>query len=375
MKKSNNIEYSDKDDKSELTKRMIALLFSGEQLTEEERDGICRYLSDEKNASHNEEALFLYFSSRSNSDLPIGKSVFADEMWPEIAEALGMNPDLDHYRAIRAARARVSAGTLRRPMWRRVMVRVAAVLLPIVLVVGGYFGWEAIRSGSGSGSQGDRASITAFVATNSIETQADVIRMITLSDGTEVTLNRNSTLSYNDDREAELVGEAYFKVAPNPRHPFIIHSGHLKVTVLGTEFNFQTLKDAGDSKLSLYEGSVQLDYSSGSYRIEEGGHEFTLDHATAQTDIRDFDITKKPQWLEEEQEPLLDIIGLNEIFDLIETRYGVSIINRGAIDLSRRFNFMLDDATTINDVMQALQFASGDFDYTIDGKTITLEKK
>lgn len=370
MKRSNNIAQGGRNKKTEFAERIIGLLFSGEQLSEEERDAICRYLSDEKNASDNEEALFLYFSSKSNPEQPIGKSIFADEMWPEIAQALGMNPDLDHYRAIRAARAK-RGRTFGGPSWRRVAVRVAAVVVPVMLVVGGYLGWRAMTSDG----RGDGWATATFAASHTVAAQPDSIRTITLADGTEVTLNRNSTLSYNENREAELSGEAYFKVAEDPEQPFVIHSGHLRVTVFGTEFNFQTQTEEGSSKLSLYEGRVQLAHPGGTDNLEEGGREFTLDLATGGIDIRDFDNTQKPQWLTEAQEPLLEIISLDHIFDLIEVGYGVTILNREAVDTTRKFNFMLDDATSIDEVMQALQFASGEFGYTINDKTITLERK
>ncbi len=382
MKNSNNIEHNGKDKKAELMARMMDLLFSGEQLSEEERDGICGYLSDDKNALYNEEALFLYFSSKSKPDQPVGKSVFADEMWPEIAEAVGMNPDLDHYRAIRAAREKGSeepatkdapVRTLRRPSWRGVAARAAAVMLPIVFVVGGYLGWDALQS---DGQGGGVVPKAVFVASQSVAAHPDSIRNIILADGTEVTLNRNSTLAYNENREAELSGEAYFKVAENPEHPFVIHSDHLAVTVLGTEFNFKADAESGNSTLSLFEGVVQLDNEAGSFRLDEGGREFTFDHATGVADIHDFDHTRKPQWMAmaSSREPLLDIITLDQIFNLIETRYGVNIVNRAAVDTTRRFNFMLDDATAIEDVMLALQFVSGEFGYKINDKTITLEK-
>ncbi len=257
---------------------------------------------------------------------------------------------------------------------------VAAVLIPALLVVGGYIGWQTMRSDA---TRDDRSVAAAFVPSQTVSSHLDEVRKITLADGTEVTLNRNSTLSYNDAREAELSGEAYFDVAENPRQPFVIHSGHLKVVVLGTEFNFHTQTEDGASKLSLYDGRVELEYSGGTQILEEGGKEFTLDPATGTADVQDFDHTQKPQWLTEgsepEPEPELEsepeIISMSEIFDLIEAGYGVRIEGREAVDLGRRYNFMLDTASAIEQVMEVLQFVSGEFEYNINGNTIYLEKK
>lgn len=44
----------------------------------------------------------------------------------------------------------------------------------------------------------------------------------------------------------QLNGEAYFKVAPDEKHAFIVQVGDLEVKVLGTSFNVSAGKDAKD---------------------------------------------------------------------------------------------------------------------------------
>ncbi len=67
---------------------------------------------------------------------------------------------------------------------------------------------------------------------------------ITLMDGTKVYLNANSKVSFPerfsaDKREVKLEGEAFFEVARNVERPFIIQSGDLTTTVLGTYLNIR----------------------------------------------------------------------------------------------------------------------------------------
>ncbi|SEM60114.1 protein of unknown function [Mucilaginibacter gossypiicola] len=83
---------------------------------------------------------------------------------------------------------------------------------------------------------------------------------IVLSDGTQVWLNSVSSLRFpfsflGKTREVYLTGEAFFKVAKNAAHPFIVHTGQTDVKVLGTEFNVNTYK-ANETVTSLVEGSV-----------------------------------------------------------------------------------------------------------------------
>jgi ferric-dicitrate binding protein FerR (iron transport regulator) len=68
---------------------------------------------------------------------------------------------------------------------------------------------------------------------------------LTLPDGTAVVLNADSRLTYNEDfsgdsREIQLSGEAYFDVAKDPHHPFLIHTKTIDIKVLGTAFNVRS---------------------------------------------------------------------------------------------------------------------------------------
>lgn len=71
-------------------------------------------------------------------------------------------------------------------------------------------------------------------------------KTLTLSDGTKVTLNANTSLSYPEEftgesREVSLRGEAFFDVSHNPDKPFMVATGNgMKIQVLGTEFNVKS---------------------------------------------------------------------------------------------------------------------------------------
>jgi ferric-dicitrate binding protein FerR (iron transport regulator) len=375
MRNTNKIHDSEKERRIDY---LIHVLFSDEQLSEDALDAICYWLSDERDAERKKEALRRYFSSRPRSGQ---RSEHADALWPAIATELGLNPDLDYYRRLRAERHAAAKQTRRasyRPLWR-----VAAVLVPLLLFAGGYFLRDRMSGDAGVGEREQAAmplvsqtlpQTLPYTAVDSVRTESDSLRRLILPDGTEITLNRNSTLSYNTDRECELVGEAYFKVAKDPEHPFLIHSGSLTVTVLGTEFNFRSRPEDTHSTLSLYSGSVQLDHAGGAHhRLDVAGHEIMFDYVTARADIRDFDTTREPEWLVAERGSRLFTLG--EIFDQIESAYGLTILNRRVVDLNQQYNFRLDPSNSVRAAMSSLAFAGGKFDYTIQGKTILLEPK
>ncbi|KJF45373.1 FecR family protein [Draconibacterium sediminis] len=87
--------------------------------------------------------------------------------------------------------------------------------------------------------------------------------VLTLSDGTKVWLNSESTLTYpllfnNNERRVKLIGEAYFEVTHNPDSPFRIEVNSQVVEVLGTSFNVNAYPDKNATYTTLVEGSVKV---------------------------------------------------------------------------------------------------------------------
>lgn len=84
-----------------------------------------------------------------------------------------------------------------------------------------------------------------------------------LSDGSVITLNKNSQLEFPADftgntREVTLLGEAFFDIERDEEHPFIIHLPESDVEVLGTSFNIQAYPDSGEIIVSVATGKVRL---------------------------------------------------------------------------------------------------------------------
>ena len=85
----------------------------------------------------------------------------------------------------------------------------------------------------------------------------------TLADGTLVSLNENSRLSYpaafeNPTRMVKFSGEAYFDIAKNPSKPFIIQTTDTKVEVVGTEFNLRAYPTEVKTEILVSAGKVNF---------------------------------------------------------------------------------------------------------------------
>lgn len=109
------------------------------------------------------------------------------------------------------------------------------------------------------------------VSTETVSTLAET-REVLLPDGTSVTLNHFSSISYperfkSDNREVKLNGEAYFEVSKDKKHPFIVQTEVIDVQVLGTHFNVDAYRNNPDVRTTLLTGSVAVSNKNNSERM------------------------------------------------------------------------------------------------------------
>jgi ferric-dicitrate binding protein FerR (iron transport regulator) len=132
---------------------------------------------------------------------------------------------------------------------QQTLLRVAAVILPIFVLFTAYMFYQQKTL-----STGELMVYTGYGEHSNMM----------LPDGTQVSLNSHSRLSYNQasynrkKREVSFAGEAYFQVTKNREAPFIIDADGLQVTVLGTVFNLCIRNKAKTAELALESGSVRL---------------------------------------------------------------------------------------------------------------------
>ena len=85
----------------------------------------------------------------------------------------------------------------------------------------------------------------------------------TLPDGTSVNFNSEGTLSHpkhfaKSERSVDFEGVAYFDVAKDEDHPFVLHCNNMDVEVLGTSFLLNADKNAERYTVDLYTGKVKM---------------------------------------------------------------------------------------------------------------------
>lgn len=104
---------------------------------------------------------------------------------------------------------------------------------------------------------------TESIFTRSIKVPQGQRVKLTLSDGTKVTLNSNSSLHFpsnfkRNHRTVILDGEGFFEVARHKTKPFLVITEKCEIEVLGTTFNVQAYNHSDIFETSLIEGSVKV---------------------------------------------------------------------------------------------------------------------
>ena len=111
------------------------------------------------------------------------------------------------------------------------------------------------------------AAAPAVAAVTKKTTERSEYKYVLLPDSTQVWLNASSSLEFPNHfnavkREVTLSGEAYFDVKHADKTPFIIHTGKISTTVLGTAFNIKAYPDRENIIVSVSRGKVRVSYNN-----------------------------------------------------------------------------------------------------------------
>ena len=86
---------------------------------------------------------------------------------------------------------------------------------------------------------------------------------LALSDGSKVWLNSMTEFRFpvaftGEERKVYLTGEAYFQVAKDKEHPFVVVTGEAEIEALGTSFNIYSYEEENRIETTLVEGAVRF---------------------------------------------------------------------------------------------------------------------
>ncbi|MFT7032133.1 MAG: transmembrane sensor [Cyclobacteriaceae bacterium] len=202
---------------------------------------------------------------------------------------------------------------------------------------------------------------------------------IFLKDGSKVILNSESSITYDENfsstsREIVLTGEAFFYVAKNPNKPFIVKSGEISTTALGTSFNVRNFKNENIT-VSLIAGKVNVEKTGNHFNHEQN----TLLPGEKITYIRSSNEFAKLKYNDSEELLWKDGIlsfdqsSIPTAFARLERWYGVSIITNSRDHKDVSYGAIYKDQS-LEQVLEAMGFTLN-FDYSIEGKKVNINFK
>ena len=226
-------------------------------------------------------------------------------------------------------------------------------------------------SASGSGVTYASGVESESVVYNKLEIHRGGEFCLTLSDGTRVWLNSETSIQYPvafgaKERRVFVQGEAYFEVAKDAKKPFTVQFMSSSVTVLGTSFNIRAYPEEKRSQTTLAEGSVRI-YSPGSSMLLKPGEQAEVSALSGEMVKQEVEVKNFTSWKDGrfvfEQQPLEDIMRT------LERWYDIRVIfkDEGAKRISLSGN--MKRYGDFSQVMKMLQM-TGDVRFELHGNDV-----
>lgn len=177
----------------------------------------------------------------------------------------------------------------------------------------------------------DKYHTNQSIELTALTVPAEQTRQITLPDGSKVWVNAGSELKFPDTfsgqtREVYLSGEAYFDIAHNPKRPFLIHTGKITTTVLGTAFNIKEDKDQHLITVTVTRGKVGVAAGNRQLGIITPDHELSFNLLNEQVTRREVDALTSIAW--QQRELQFEDVTFEQAVLQLEKRFHVKITFR-----------------------------------------------
>ncbi|MGM9701762.1 MAG: FecR family protein [Prevotella sp.] len=196
---------------------------------------------------------------------------------------------------------------------------------------------------------------------------------LVLADGSEVWMNNDCRLVYpnrfaDNERRVKIEGEAYFKIAPDREHPFIVEANGIEARVLGTEFNVRSY-GRDDVHVTLIKGSVEVTSDAEhTARLVPGQDAMLNDDGSL--GVAEVDIESYIYW--RDGYFYFDNISLENIMQDIGRWYNLNIVFENASARSYHLHFLADKRGGVERVVKLLN-SMGKVKVSQKGNTLTIK--
>lgn len=204
-------------------------------------------------------------------------------------------------------------------------------------------------------------------------------RSFILPDGTTVTLNHYSSLSYpkkfrKTNREVKLSGEGFFEVTHDETHPFIVQTPEIDIQVLGTQFNVDAYDSNPEIRTTLFSGSVAVSDKQHTQRLILRPSEMARYHKSERklSSEKPENIALETAW--KNGEFIFDQLPLKEIVRELSNAFGTTIRIIDPKLENYRISAHFRNNENLEQILSILQDA-GYFDYSSGNQQIIITSK
>lgn len=219
---------------------------------------------------------------------------------------------------------------------------------------------------------------SASIVSNS--DQAKKHRLIRLPDGSTVIISAGSKFNYPSSfdsfskREVYLEGQAYFDIKHNESKPFIVHTGKVSTTVLGTAFDVKAWPTADNITVTVSRGKVKIDDQHKTLGIITPNQQITYDTLNEGVVQKSVNSDQYVSW--KDQDLLLDNVTVAEASELLELRFKVKIVIKDEQIRTKRFTTTFLQKENLEKVLTSIcEFNGADFSYDKEKAIVTLTNK
>ena len=250
-----------------------------------------------------------------------------------------------------------------RPLISRRCWSIAAVML--ILIISGALGWTLFGlQNQNLKSQISNNQIRDIIVTTGMGEHSRV----SLPDGSLLTLNAKTTVRYNladGKRQVSIDGEAFFEVARDPEHPFVVSANGMTVTCLGTSFDVRNYSDESTASVVLRDGKVRVNARDADLTMEPGSR-VLMDRQTLALSKHTVTPSDYTAWLNGEIK--FNNQTLEEIAAELSRNYNIDLVITSNELRQERFNGYLG-RSSLRNILDVLCLAS-DMSYHVDNDTM-----
>lgn len=196
---------------------------------------------------------------------------------------------------------------------------------------------------------------------------------VMLPDGSTVLINSNSQLKFSSSfnsgkRKVILSGEAYFNVAHDKSHPFIVETPSLQIEVLGTKFNISSYPNDQLTTTFLESGKVRISSADAGNIILNPNEAYVFNKFSHESEKIVMNDKRLMDWTK----GVMTINGetIGELAKKIERRFNVTVTFKDDNVKNHVYTGSIKDED-LNTVLEAIKFASS-IEYKREGNQIIL---